>query len=211
MKVTVERKTRESFIQVYLEDGPRDLEGKHKLKTSLTFFNHMLEQIAWRSELNIGVEVEMDHFFLNHLVCEDVGLTFGRAFRELMLKKQEEGAKAYGSALATIDEALARVVLSCESRAYLDLNFNNVLVPESTEGINSEDLVSFLEGFVQGAQATLHIDLLKARDNHGHHQWESIFRGLGMAFRDALEIRPWRQNMAAGVAGKIEFDVKIEE
>ena len=211
MKVTVERKTRESFIKVYLEDGPRDLECKYKLKTSLTFFNHMLEQIAWRSELNIGVEVEMDHFFLNHLVCEDVGLAFGRAFRELMEKKQEAGAKAYGFALATIDEALARVVLSCESRAYLDLNFNNILVPESTEGLNSEDLVSFLEGFVQGAQATLHIELLKARDNHGHHQWESIFRALGMAFRDALEIRPWRQNMAAGVAGKIEFDVKIEE
>lgn len=211
MKVTVERKTRESVITVYIDDGPRDLEAKKKLKTTLTFFNHMLEQIAWRSELNIGVEVEMDHFFLNHLVCEDVGLTFGRAFKELMAKRQAEGAKGYGFALATIDEALARAVISFESRAYLDLNFNNILIPEGTEGINSEDLVSFLEGFVQGAQATLHIDLLKARANHGHHQWESIFRAIGQAFREALEIRPWRQDMAAGVAGKIDFDIKIQE
>lgn len=211
MKVTVERKTRESVITVYIDDGPRDLEAKKKLKTTLTFFNHMLEQIAWRSELNIGVEVEMDHFFLNHLVCEDVGLTFGRAFKELMVKKQAEGAKGYGFALATIDEALARAIISFESRAYLDLNFNNIVVPEGTEGINSEDLVSFLEGFVQGAQATLHIDLLKARANHGHHQWESIFRAIGQAFREALEIRPWRQDMAAGVAGKIGFDIKMEE
>jgi len=211
MRVKVERQTLESKISVYIDDGVRNPEAKKELKTPLTFFNHMLEQIAWRSELNIGVNVELDHFFLNHVVCEDVGITLGKAFKELVDRKLTEGSKAYGFALATIDEALARAVVSFESRAYLDLNFNAIEVPQTTEGIQSEDLVAFWEGFVQGAQATVHIDLLKGRDNHGHHQWESIFRAAGQALRDALDIRHWRKNMAAGVAGKIDFKIDIKE
>ncbi|MFZ5943979.1 MAG: imidazoleglycerol-phosphate dehydratase [Bacillota bacterium] len=211
MKVKVERQTLESKITVTIDDGPRNPLGKKEINTPLVFFNHMIEHIAWRGELNISLQVEMDHFLLNHLVSEDVGITLGRAFKEMVDKKLATGAKGYGFALATIDEALAQVVISFESRSYLDLNFNGIAVPESTEGIHSEDLVAFLEGFVQGAQCTLHIDLLKARANHGHHQWESIFRGLGMAMREAIELRPWRSNMAAGVAGKIGFNVEVEE
>lgn len=211
MQVKVERQTLESKITVTLNDGPRDPEGKKKIKTPLAFFNHMLEQIAWRCEINMAVEVELDHFFLNHVVCEDVGITMGRAFKELLEKILSQGAKGYGFALATIDESLARVVCSFESRAYLDLNFNNILVPTTTEGIHSEDLVAFWEGFAQGAQATLHLDLLKGRNNHGHHHLESIFRAAGQAFHEALALQPWRKDMAAGVAGKIGFKISVEE
>jgi len=209
MKIQVTRKTQESIITVTVDDGERDPQGKKELKTPLPFFNHMLEQIVWRSELNIGVNVELDHFFLNHVICEDVGITLGRALKEFLEKRQAVGAKGYGFALATIDESLAQAVLSFESRAYLDLNFNDIPVPSITEGMQSEDLVAFWEGFVQGAQATLHLDLLKGRDNHGHHHWEALFRSVGQALRDALEIRPWRKDMAAGVAGKISFQVDI--
>jgi len=211
MQIKVTRQTLESKITVILNDGPRDPEGKKKINTPLAFFNHMLEQIAWRCELNIAVAVELDHFFLNHVVCEDVGITMGRAFKELLEKRLADGSKGYGFALAAIDESLARTVVSFESRAYLDLNFNEITVPAATEGIHSEDLVAFWEGFVQGAQATLHLDLLKGRDNHGHHHWESLFRAAGQALRDALVIHPWRKDMAAGVAGKIGIKVTVEE
>lgn len=209
MQIKVTRQTAETKTVVILDDGPRDPQAKKNLNTPLEFFNHMLEHIAWRSELNITVEVVMDHFSLNHLVCEDVGITLGRAYKELLAKKTAEGGTGYGFALATIDESLARAVVSFESRAYLDLNFNNIKLPTVTEGLNSEDLVAFWEGFVQGAQATLHLDLLKGRDNHGHHHWESLFRAAGQALRDALAIRPWRKEMAAGVAGKIEVTVEV--
>lgn len=210
MIIRVDRKTKESKISVYVDDGPRNPEIKKELKTPLAFFNHMLEQIAWRSELNIGVDVELDEFFLNHVICEDIGITLGKAIGELVDKKLEEGAKAYGFAYATIDESLARAVISFEKRAYLDLNFNDVKVPETTENINSEDLVSFLEGFVQGAGVSLHLDLLKGRERHGHHHFESIFRALGEALNEAIALRPWRKNMSAGVAGKIEFTTNVE-
>ncbi|NLT94323.1 MAG: imidazoleglycerol-phosphate dehydratase [Clostridia bacterium] len=209
MQVKVKRQTAETRTIVILDDGPRDPEAKKKLKTPLEFLNHMLEHIAWRSELNIAVEVEMDHFSLNHLVGEDVGITLGRAFKELLERRLEQGGTGYGFALAAIDDSLARAVVSFEGRAYLDLNFNNIIVPMATEGVNSEDLVAFWEGFVQGAQATLHLDLLKGRDNHGHHHWESLFRAAGQALRDALNIRPWRKDMTAGVAGRINFSVEV--
>ncbi|MGI6226365.1 MAG: imidazoleglycerol-phosphate dehydratase [Peptococcales bacterium] len=211
MQVKVERQTLESKIHVIINDGPRNPEGKKMIKTPLVFLNHMLEQIAWRCELNIGVDVELDHFFLNHVVCEDVGITMGRAFKELLEKRLSQGGKGYGFALATIDESLARVVCSFENRAYLDLNFNDIEVPMVTEGIHSEDLIAFWEGFTQGAQATLHLDLLKGRNNHGHHHWESLFRGAGQALQDALAIHPWRKDMAAGVAGKIDFKISVED
>ena len=211
MEISVKRKTNESVMVVTVNDGPRDPEAKKGLNTPLTFYNHMMEQIAWRAELNISLDVHLDHFALNHVICEDLGITFGKAISAMMDKKQKLGAPGYGFSYGNIDEAMARSVIGFEKRAYLELNFNEIKVPESVEGINSEDLVSFLEGFVQGAQATLHLDLLKGRDNHGHHQWESIFRAFGDSLRSAMLIREWRKDMAAGVAGEINYEIEEKE
>lgn len=205
-EVSVKRITRESQMTVRVNDGPRDPEAKEGVKTPLEFFNHMIEQIAWRAELNIYMEAELDHYFLKHVICEDLGITFGRAIGQLMDKKQVMGAPGYASSYGNIDESLARCILGFEKRAYLDLDFADIDVPEAVEGIHSEDLVSFLEGFVQGAQATLHLDLLKGRAKHGHHHWEAIFRAFGDALRQALTPREWRKNMAAGVAGQIIWE-----
>lgn len=207
MEITVKRQTQESLMLVKINDGPRDLDIKNSLKTPLTFYNHMMEQIAWRSEINISLDVSLDNFALNHVICEDLGLTFGKAIGEMMDRKQKMGAPGYGYSYGNIDESMARCVIAFEKRAYLDLDYHGIIVPETVEGINSEDLVSFLEGFVQGAQCTLHLDLLKARDKHGHHQWESIFRALGDTLRQAMLIRDWRKNMAAGVAGEITWEI----
>lgn len=208
MEIIVKRKTNESLMSVRINDGARDPEAKDYLNTPLTFYNHMMEQIAWRSELNIYLDVTLDNFALNHVICEDLGITFGKAIGEMMDRKQKMGAPGYAYSYGNIDESMARCVIGFEKRAYLDLDYNDIIVPESVEGINSEDLVSFLEGFVQGAQATVHLDLLKARDKHGHHQWESIFRAFGDALRQAMLIREWRKNMAAGVAGEITWEIQ---
>ncbi len=207
--VRVTRTTSESEVEVVLDRGPRDPEAKRNLRTPLPFFNHMLEHVAWRGQLNIDLTVRLDHFDLAHLVTEDVGITLGRAVKEYAERNAAAGIVGYGAAYGTIDEALTRVVVSLENRAHLDFTRGAVRLPEQTEGMNSEDLVAFLEGFVQGAQCTLHVDLLKGRDGHGHHIWESAFRGLGMALYEALSQRLWRAGMTAGVAGNI--GIRVEE
>lgn len=206
--IRVVRKTSESLIRVEIDFGPRDPRGKEKIATPLPFFNHMLEHVAWRGEMNLNVQVQLDHFDLIHVITEDVGITFGRAIKEFVEANADHGIVGYGYAYGTIDEALTRSVLSFENRAYLDFNATAVKLPASMEGMNSEDLVAFFEGFVQGAQATLHLDLLKGRDGHGHHIWESAFRAFGEALRQSLSTRPWRGGMTAGVAGKISFEIE---
>lgn len=205
MQITCERKTAESQITVKLDFGPRHAGLKQGLQTTLPFFNHMLEQMVWRGEFNLEAKVELQDFYLTHVICEDVGLTFGVALREYVERKLSDGIVGHGFALATIDEALARAVISFENRAYLDLSHPGINIPLQTENTNSEDLQAFLEGFVQGARCTLHLDLLKGKN--GHHIWEALFRSLGGALGRALRQREWRKGMTAGVAGPIQINI----
>ena len=206
--IKVTRTTAESTITVLLDDGPRDPDAKRKLNTMLPFFSHMLEQVAWRSQLNIQIDLQLDHFELAHLVTEDVGITLGRAIKEYVDRHYRDGLVGYGSAFGIIDEAMTRAVISFESRALLDFTTGPVDVPEQVEGMKSEDMIAFFEGFVQGAQCTLHLDLLKGRDRHGHHIWESAFRALGMALQQVMVVSPWRKDMSAGVCGNIQYQIE---
>jgi len=206
--VRCERKTAESAIVVELDFGPRHAAPKEGLQTPMPFFNHMLEHLIWRGEFNLKVEVELQDFYLSHVICEDIGLTVGTAVREYVERRLSAGLVGYGFALATIDEALARAVISFENRAYLDLTHAGITIPVQTENTNSEDLQAFLEGFVQGARCTLHLDLLKGLN--GHHIWEAIFRSLGGALFAALQPREWRKGMTAGVAGPIQINLSTD-
>lgn len=207
-QICVTRTTSESVITVTLDRGPRDANAKQRLATPLPFFNHMLEHVAWRGQMNLGVEVTLDHFDLVHVITEDVGICLGKAIKEYVDRGATRGIVGYGAAYGVIDEALTRAVVSFESRALLDLQRGCVQLPVQMEGMHSEDLVAFFEGFVQGAQCTLHLDLLKGREGHGHHMWEATFRAVGMALFDALQERAWRAEMTAGVAGQIRYEIQ---
>ncbi|QZA32777.1 hypothetical protein [Hydrogenibacillus sp. N12] len=209
--IRVRRTTRESAIDVAVAFRPPSPEVKARLKTPLPFFNHMLEHIAWRGELDLSVEVRLDGFFLAHVVTEDVGIALGRAIRTYVERHQGRGLSGYGFAYGAIDEALARAVVSFESRAGFFFDAGAVTLPEATEGVRSEDLIAFFEGFVQGALATVHLDLLKGRPRHGHHLWEAAFRAFGQALASALARRPERAGLFAGVAGAIGWEVTVEE
>ncbi len=209
MKVTASRKTAESDITVILGFGPRVTDPKKGLQTTLPFLNHMLEQVVSRGEFNLAVSVQLSDFYLYHVVCEDIGMTFGQAVREYVEARLNDGLKGYGFSLATIDEALVRVVVSFENRALLDFTSPGVTIPAQTENTNSEDLKTFLEGFVQGGRCTLHVDILKGEN--GHHIWEAIFRAFGEALFQALELSEWRKGTTSGVAGPITSRVDIEE
>ena len=204
--ITVTRKTTESEINVTLDFGEFKKDYRKRINTPIPFLNHMIEHIAWRSEVNIEVEVKLDQFDLAHLVCEDVGITLGKAVAEYIYDNQENGVMGYGDGIGIIDEAMARSVISFESRAAFHLSYNGLAMPAETEGVLSQDLETFLEGFVQGAMCTLHVDLLKGQN--GHHIWEAIYRSFGIALNRAFIISEKRKGMTSGVAGKITFEVK---
>ncbi|MBQ4518098.1 MAG: hypothetical protein II997_05905 [Clostridia bacterium] len=204
--VFVTRKTSESVMTVKLDATGLAPDYRKKIKTHAPFFSHMLEHIAWRSGVTIETDFTLDEFYLNHVIYEDLGITFGKAIRSYIWENKTEGATGYGDAVGIIDEAKATCAISFEERAYCDINHDAIALPAETEGVLSEDLITFLEGVCQGAMCTLHIDILKGKN--GHHIWEAVFRALGIALGRAFYLDPARKNLSAGVAGTVTFTIE---
>lgn len=202
-KIQVTRKTTESEMTVKLDFSPLKPDYREKINTTITFLNHMLEHIAWRGGFNAEVDVKLDKFTLTHVICEDLGIAFGKAAREYI--QRTDGAIGYGDAVGVIDEAKAECAVSFEERAYIDIDYHGIELSEKVEGMDTEDLETFLEGFVQGAMCTLHVDLMKG--HNGHHIWEAIYRAFGTTLNRAFEISEARKGKTAGVAGKIQWTI----
>ncbi|MBQ4146019.1 MAG: hypothetical protein IJD36_05275 [Clostridia bacterium] len=203
-RITVTRKTTESSIKVTIEKGNLSPDYRKKIATPIPFLNHMIEHIAWRAALNIEIEMELSDFQLCHLVTEDVSMTLGKAVGEFVRLNNPSG---YGVGVGIIDEAKSEAVISFEDRAYLDFT-SAVDYCEEVEGMPAEELVTFLDGFVQGARCTLHLDIEKGEN--GHHIWEAAYRAFGIALGEALSVDEARAGLTSGVAGKVVYEVTAE-
>lgn len=205
-RIEVTRTTTESRMSVALDFSPLANDYRDKINTPLTFLNHMIEHIAWRSGVNVEADVNLDKFCLTHVICEDLGLALGKAIAEYVSRKSSEGVVGYGDAYGIIDEARAHSLLSFESRTYFDIDYNSIDMCDEVEGMYREDLETFLLGVAQGANCTLQIVLEKGEN--GHHIWEAVFRSLGSALANALKLNPERAGKTAGVAGAIKWEIK---
>lgn len=203
-QIKITRKTTESEMTVALDFAPLRADYREKINTGITFLDHMIEHIAWRGGFNIEISVKLDKFALTHVICEDLGIAFGKAVKEYI--SRTDGAMGYGDAVGMIDEARAQCAISFEERAYIDIDYHGADMSERVEGMDKEDLETFLEGFVQGAMCTMHIDLMKGRN--GHHIWEAIYRSFGTALNRTLAVNEARRGKTSGVAGKIEWIVE---
>lgn len=200
------RKTTESVMGIILDFSPLAPNYREKICTPIPFLNHMIEHIAYRAGFNIRTTTELTDFTLVHVIAEDLGIALGKAVKEYI--DTTDGAYGYGDAIGIIDEAKAEVAMSFESRAYVDIDYHKNTIPSETEGMLSEDLQTFLEGFAQGAMCTLHVDLLKG--SNGHHIWEAIYRAFGSALNRVVAIDESRIGKTSGVAGKIEWTITNE-
>jgi imidazoleglycerol-phosphate dehydratase len=189
-----------------LDFAPLAPDYREKINTPLTFLNHMIEHIAWRSGINIETTVDLDKFCLTHVICEDLGIALGKAVAEYLRRSAGCGIVGFGDAYGIIDEARAHSLISFESRTYFDLDTNGISLEENVEGMYREDLETFLLGFAQGANCTLQIVLEKGEN--GHHAWEAIFRSLGSTLKNALESDESRIGRTAGVAGAIDWQIR---
>ncbi len=199
--ITVTRKTTESAISVSIDKGELRPDYRKQIRTPLPFLNHMIEHIAWRAGLNISIDLKLSDFELVHLVTEDVSMTLGKAVGEFVKRNPVSG---YGFGKGIIDEAKAEAVISFEDRSLLDFT-SQVSYGEAVEGMPAEELITFLDGFCQGARCTLHIDIEKGEN--GHHIWEAVYRGFGIALGQALTVDDARKGLTSGVAGKVTYEV----
>jgi imidazoleglycerol-phosphate dehydratase len=178
---TVTRKTAETDIAVTLNlDGT----GKAKLATGVPFLDHMLDQVARHGMIDLDVAAQGDLHIDAHHTVEDVGITIGQAVAKALGGKK--GIRRFGHAYVPLDEALSRVVVDFSGRPGLEFH---VAFTRGLIGEFDVDLVhEFFQGFVNHAQATLHVDNL--RGANAHHQAETAFKAFGRALRMAVELDP---------------------
>lgn len=207
-RVRAVRETLESRAWVVVECGPPDPTAI--VTTRLKFLNHMIDHMAYRGLFNIsggideipleGIPPNAPSRLLDHVICEDLGATLGGALGQLFVEQSAAyGVNGCGFSMATLDEALAQVVLSIEGRPGLFLTHPTIALPERVEDMLCCDLINFLEGFSRGLEGTLHVDILKGQDPH--HLWESVFRALGEALRQAFGRCERRQGRIPGLKG----------
>lgn len=172
------RNTAETRIRVVVDlDGG----GTSKLATGIGFFDHMLDQIARHSLLDLTVEAQGDLHVDAHHTVEDVGITLGQAVARALGDKR--GLRRYGHAYVPLDEALSRVVIDFSGRPGLEWHvpFKRAWIGEFDVDLARE----FFQGFVNHAQVTLHVDNL--RGENAHHQCETVFKAFARALRMAVE------------------------
>ena len=175
------RNTRETQIRVVVDlDGS----GRSELATGFGFFDHMLDQVARHGALDLTVAAKGDLHIDGHHTVEDVGITFGQAVAQAVGDKA--GIRRYGHAYVPLDEALSRVVIDFSGRPGLTWHvpFTRAMIGEFDVDLAHE----FLQGFVNHAQVTLHVDNL--RGDNAHHQCETVFKAFARALRYALEPDP---------------------
>jgi imidazoleglycerol-phosphate dehydratase len=178
---TVCRKTTETDVRVALElDGT----GAWTIDTGIGFFDHMLSHVARHGLFDVDITAKGDVHVDFHHTVEDVGLTLGEALRKALSDKQ--GIRRYGSAMAPMDEALASVALDLSGRPLL---VHSNPLADRTAGAFALDLVQvFLQALADRGGITLHVSVVNAENPH--HAAEAMFKALGRALRDAVELDP---------------------
>ncbi|UOF94153.1 MAG: imidazoleglycerol-phosphate dehydratase HisB [Bordetella sp.] len=188
----ISRKTNETDIYVLL-----NLDGKaiRTISTGIYFLDHMLDQVAMHSLIDLNIKATGDLHIDAHHTVEDIGIVFGKAINQAI--KNKVGLNRYGYAYVPLDEALSRVVIDFSGRPGLQYN---VHFTHSHIGRFDTELVrEFFQGLVSHAFITLHIDNL--RGFNAHHQCETIFKAFGRALKMAIEITDFQKNEIPSTKG----------
>lgn len=143
--------------------------------TGIGFLDHMLHALAKHAGWSLRVRTRGDLHIDDHHTAEDTFLAVGAAFNSAL--GERTGLKRFGSGFAPLDEALSRAVIDLSNRPYFvgDFGFKD----EKIGALSTQMIHHCLESFAQKASVTLHIDVLKGRNDH--HRCESAFKALAVA------------------------------
>ena len=174
----IERKTAETEISVSLKlDGT----GKYKINTGVGFFDHMLEQLARHSLIDLGVEANGDTHIDDHHTVEDTGIAFGQALAQAIGDKL--GINRYGWCLLPMDDTLIRTALDLSSRPFL---YFDIDMPTDKIGSFDTELVrEFFQAVSTHGGITLHME--KLHGYNSHHIVEATFKSFAKSLRVAIE------------------------
>jgi imidazoleglycerol-phosphate dehydratase len=192
-KAEIQRDTRETQVRVALDLDGR---GEARLSSGIPFLDHMLDQIARHAALDLEVNAKGDLQIDAHQPSRtSAHARQGRA-KALGDKK---GIRRYGHAYVPLDEALSRAVVDFSGRPGLEwhVDYRRARVGDFDVDLTHE----FFQGFVNHAQATVHIDNL--RGDNAHHQCETVFKAFARALRMAIEPDPRASGVVPSTKGSL--------
>ncbi len=190
----LERNTKETEISVEVNiDGS----GKADISTGIGFLDHMLEQVARHSLMDITLKAKGDLHVDQHHTVEDSGIALGQALTKALGDKK--GITRFASVYLPMDEALTRVALDISGRPFLVWKVD-LTRPEIGE-MDTELFREWFGAFAQNAGLTLHVECLYGENNH--HMIESCFKGLARALGQALAIDPRQADMVPSTKGTL--------
>jgi len=177
----VTRKTNETEIAVEVNlDGT----GASQIATGVGFFDHMLDQLARHSLMDLTVSAKGDLHIDDHHTVEDVGIALGQAIKQALGDKR--GLTRYADCLLPMDETLTRVAVDVSGRPFLVFRTE---FPSPKIGTFDTELVrEFFQALAINGGLTLHIETLYGLNSH--HIAESCFKGAARALGAALAIDP---------------------
>jgi imidazoleglycerol-phosphate dehydratase len=180
-KAEITRKTKETAIEVAVNlDGT----GKAEVATGVGFFDHMLDQLARHSLIDIALRAKGDTHIDDHHTVEDCGIALGQALARALGDKT--GIRRYGHFNLAMDDAQVACALDLSARPYLVWSLP---MPTAKIGTFDTELVrEFFQALATHGGITLHVDLVHGLNSH--HIAEACFKAVARALRAAVEPDP---------------------
>jgi len=182
-RAKIDRRTKETKIRLELDlDGI----GSYNINTPIPFLNHMLELVAKFSCIDLKIKASGNIHIDDHHTTEDLGICLGQAIKKALGKK--ESIFRYGFSTVPMDEALSEISLDLSNRPFLIFNVNFRRERKKRAEFDFELIEDFFRALCVNAGITVHVNLKYGRNNH--HIAESIFKGFGVALREAAKVNP---------------------
>jgi len=178
-QANIERSTKETKIKASVDlDGS----GTSDVATGIGFLDHMLQQLARHSLIDIELRAKGDVHIDFHHTTEDCGIVLGQAVAKALGDKQ--GITRFASAYLAMDEALTRVAIDVSGRPHLvwRVAFTRAKIGE----MDTELVREWFQAFAIHAGLTLHVENLYGENSH--HIAETCFKGLARALRAAIAL-----------------------
>jgi imidazoleglycerol-phosphate dehydratase len=191
---SVSRDTKETKISVEINlDGT----GAYDVQTGVGFFDHMLEQLARHSLIDIKVRADGDTHIDFHHTVEDTGIALGQALSKAI--GDMAGITRYADTHLAMDEALTRCALDVSGRPFLvwDVTFDRDKVGD----FDTELFEEFFRAFAMNGGLTLHIANLYG--SNCHHIAETCFKAVARTLRKAIEIDPRQADRVPTTKGRL--------
>jgi imidazoleglycerol-phosphate dehydratase len=191
---TIARKTKETAIEVSV-----DLDGKGAglIATGIGFFDHMLDQLARHSLIDMTIRAEGDLHIDDHHTVEDTGIALGQAIRQAL--GDRAGITRYADAMLPMDETLSRAAIDVSGRPFLV--FRAEFPREKIGTFDTELVREFFQALAMNAGITLHVETLYGAN--AHHIAESLFKAVARALRVAVAIDPRQEGAIPSTKGTL--------